>query len=312
MKKYEILAVGGIYVDITAPHMPFDESGMAIEQELVGAGYEVVGGGSALNFSRLCTKLGLSIVIIGKTGDDETGKLVETLIHEAGVVPALVVDQQVSTNIGVNIINDAGQAMMVGLGTANQALTAEEVMLRAEPLLGDVQYLYLGSCLKLKRLLPAYETLAQHAQAADTKIIVDHGRLNTTTTNSDKEMVRKLVRLADFYFPSRDEFLELWNVESIESGLTSLNWGNTQVIVKDGSRGAVASMGGSVIRVPAYAVIPINPVGAGDSFNAGVIAAFRNGASLENAMRFGCATAALKISQPDLPNFGAIERLAAA
>ena len=306
MKKHDLLAVGGVYVDITATDVPFGRDGLEIEAELTGSSYEVVAGGSAPNFTRLCTVLGLSTVMIGKVGDDETGQLLKKLLLDSGIHSQLIVDSTVSTNIGLNLVNDDGQAMMLSVGTANMALTAQEVLQHAEPLLADVTYLYLGSCLKLKRLLPTYETLAEHAQASNTRIIVDHGRLNVTTTEQDRAMVRELVRHANYYFPSRDEFLELWNADSIESGLLSRDWGHTQVIVKDGIRGAIALAGNTLVNVPAYLVKPVNTVGAGDSFNAGVIVALNDGANLEAAMKYGCATAALKISQPGLPDISAI------
>ncbi|HVQ44676.1 MAG TPA: carbohydrate kinase family protein [Candidatus Saccharimonadia bacterium] len=309
MKKYELLAVGGVYIDINSTGAPFDERGLAVETELVAGDYEFTLGGSALNFSRLCVALGLSAVMVGKTGQDRPGEMLARMIEQAGIRPALVVDAAVHTNIGMNFVNDQAHTLMAAMGTANQALTADEVLERAEPLLPEVEYLYLGSCLKLKRLLPAYEELAERARATDTRIVVDHGRLNAGSTEGDLAMVRELVRRADYYFPSRDEFLALWGFGAIEAGLEDHDWGDTRVAVKDGARGAWGLVGGNVVRVPAHDVRPVNMVGAGDSFNAGVIAAVRAGKDLETAMRYGSATAALKISRPGLPTLAEVERL---
>ena len=299
-------------MDINATKMPFGSDGLAIEQELVGSDYEMVPGGSALNFNRLCAQLGLATVIVGKVGADGPGQLLERMIKEAGIYPALVTDSGAATNIGMNFVNSAGQALMVSAGSANQALSAEEVLERAEPLLPEVEYLYLGTCLKLKRLLPAYERLAERAKACNAKIVVDHGRHNSATTEQDRAMVRDLVKHADYYFPSRGEFLEMWGVDSIQDGLLGRDWGNTRVVVKDAGNGAHALIDGRVVRVPAYEVKPLNTVGAGDSFNAGVITAIRSGHDLSSAVRFGCATAALKISRRTLPTLADVKSLEAA
>jgi ribokinase len=216
---------------------------------------------------------------------------------------------EVATNVGLNFVNALGLSVMTGAGSANQALTAEDVLHRAEPLLPDVEYLYLSSCIKLKRLLPAYETLAEAAKTAKTKIVVDHGRLNSHTTPEDAALVRELVRHADYYFPSRDEFLELWGAETIEAVLRSRDWGGTIVAVKDGPNGAYGWADGKLLHVPAYPAQPVNTVGAGDSFNAGVMAAVRQGSNLKTALQYGCATAAIKISRPGLPDWAAVEAL---
>src|SRR5476649_2477959 len=107
MKKYELLAVGGVYVDLNCLDFPFGSEGIPVEKEIVsiGGGYEMVAGGSALNFNRLCAKLGLGSVIIGKVGNDTPGKLLADLIAQSGVTPVLVVDPQVATNIGINFVN---------------------------------------------------------------------------------------------------------------------------------------------------------------------------------------------------------------
>jgi sugar/nucleoside kinase (ribokinase family) len=54
-------------------------------------------------------------------------------------------------------------------------------------------------------------------------------------------------------------------------------------------------------------VKPIHTVGAGDSFDAGFIAAQSEGQGTLGSIRFACATAALKISQDTLPTRQAIE-----
>src|SRR3954470_20238353 len=105
MKKYDLLAVGGVYVDIIATNMPFDESGLSVEREYVGPEYEMVAGGSALNFERLCAALDMNTVMVGKVGHDRAGRLLEELIHEAGILPALVLDPAVTTNVSTNLVN---------------------------------------------------------------------------------------------------------------------------------------------------------------------------------------------------------------
>jgi 2-dehydro-3-deoxygluconokinase len=72
--------------------------------------------------------------------------------------------------------------------------------------------------------------------------------------------------------------------------------GPTEVVVKRGALGAaVLDPDGTWHVMPAPARIEIDPVGAGDAFNAGYLAARLAGASCLDALRAGCdagATAA--------------------
>jgi sugar/nucleoside kinase (ribokinase family) len=64
-------------------------------------------------------------------------------------------------------------------------------------------------------------------------------------------------------------------------------------VVKCGANGALVQDGSIRQRVPAVSVIPVDTIGAGDSFNAGFISAYLRGASLIDAARMGNITGAL-------------------
>jgi ribokinase len=310
--KQRVLAIGGIYVDIIGTEYPHDGS-ITAEVELDGEQYETLAGGSGVNFGRLCVQLGLDVTFVGKVGADPMGQLAADLLKDAGIAPALVTDASVQTNVGINLVNKDGKTIIPGLGNANQALGPEDVLHKVEPLLPELDYLYLGSCLKLKRLLPVYETLARDAKSQNVKLVVDHGRVMPGTSEADIRLVKELALLADFYLPSRDEFLEVWGVDSIEAGLRQIADKSQTVttIVKDGEQGAYVLVDGQVQQVPALPTQIINTVGAGDSFNAGVIDAHANGKDLLESIRFGCAVASLKISNQPITH-ESVEQLLAA
>lgn len=66
-----------------------------------------------------------------------------------------------------------------------------------------------------------------------------------------------------------------------------------------GADGALArDRDGTIWRQPAYAAHTVSRIGSGDAFDAGFLAALLNTASLPEALRWGCAAAALKRSVP--------------
>ncbi|HSW65705.1 MAG TPA: PfkB family carbohydrate kinase [Bacillota bacterium] len=300
--KHDLLAIGGAYVDINVPNFPLPEAGLALETETVGQAYRLEPGGSAVNFARLCAALQISTAFIGKAGNDEMGRILSELLTQAGVDPALMFSDKVSTNVSFNMVNSAGKSIMAVAGTANQALAADEVYTQASQRLATSAYLFLGGCFKLKSLMSAFVRLAQDAKAAGTKVVLDHARLNSGVTEAEKQAVRELALLADYYLPSAGEFMELWDAPSIEAGLHALS-GRTSgvIVVKNSDKGVVAWLDGTIVTVPAFAVTPLHTIGAGDSFDAGFIAALHKGQTPLASIRFGCATAALKISQEALP-----------
>lgn len=308
----KLLAIGGAYLDINCPDFPFDATGIKPEKELVSPNYVLEPGGSAVNFARLCVALGLETTFIGKVGDDYHGHLLMALLEAAGVKAPLIQDAAVSTNLGINFINPAGSTIMTAVGSANQALHAAELTEYVMPLLPQLDYFYIGGCFKLTTLLPAFTELAQAAKTAGVKIVLDHARIVQNTTKKQLETVKQLALLADYYLPSRDEFLELWEVESVEAGLRVLqNRASAEIILKDGAKGAVFLEGDAIIRSAAFPAQPLHLVGAGDSFNAGLITAQTQGLDLAESVRFANATAALKISHPDLPTFQQVQALIA-
>lgn len=312
-ERTKFVALGAAYVDLNAVGVPFSFDSLRSEVEVVADNYNEVAGGSALNFARLCANLEIPTTFIGKVGTDHFGPVCEAMIREAGVEPMLITDPTVKTSFGINMISRGGETLAVILGTAHKSLHAQEVIEKALPLLPEARYLYMGSLLKLKKLLPAFEELARAAKESDTKIIVDHGRLQNSVTPGDITHVKNLVTHADYYFPSVGEFKEIWEVTSIEEGLRRVKEVSSAVtIVKDGKNGAFTLENNAIVHVPSFEITPANTIGAGDSFNAGFIAALEKGKDLHESMRFACATAAIKISEDRLPTFAEIESFLAA
>lgn len=311
MKNGELIAIGGIYLDLNAPDFPINDGGIQLETEVVGNKYIAELGGSAVNFARLCAKLEIPTTFVGKVGRDPMGQLVSNLLPAAGVLPSLIQSTEVQTNISFNMINSSGESIMAVVGSANQALSSDEVYTRVSERLEQSPYLFLGGCFKLKKLLPAYVKLVDNAKSLGTKVVIDHGRLNTNVTDEEKEVVRKIAIQADIYLPSTEEFIQLWEVNSIEEGLRKFRQLSTAIIVlKDGVNGAVTINDvGEISRTPTFPVSPLHTIGAGDSFNAGFISAQHKGMSMSESIRFGCATGALKISQNELPTYDEVSNL---
>ncbi|HYD35839.1 MAG TPA: carbohydrate kinase family protein [Vitreimonas sp.] len=306
----DILYLGTTYLDINTHHFPVEES-LVLETETVGGEYVAELGGSSLNSARLAAALELKPLFIGKVGNDVFGQQVQLLMKQAGVESGLIVSPYHQTNLGINYSNSEGKTVMTVVGTANQSLQAEEIMAQISQHLPRVKYLYLSGYFKLAALRDAYPELIKQAHQAGVKVVVDHGRPNNRTSSSELENLRTILATVDLYLPSHDEFLTVWETESLELGLEKVKAViNGKVAVKLGSKGAIGfDETKDNVQADAFAVEIFHTVGAGDSFNTGFIKGLTLKYSFAQALRLGCATAALKISQPHLPNLAQVDEL---
>lgn len=306
MKQVEVIAIGTCYVDTNLPNYPFASTGIPAETELVGEHYETVAGGSAVNFCRFLGGFGLRTAFIGMAGKDTNGDSLETSLQSSGVIPSLVRNDSVLTNISFNMTNAEGKHIMLVAGTANAALNGETVLPKLREMLNVTKMVYLGGCFKLKNLAPVFDEIANVTREHGKSLVVDHGRIPPVLGDDVRDAVKQLVRGSRYYLPSRDEFCALWGVESIEVGIQRLQSEapNLTVVVKDGANGAWYFEADQLQHIPAQPVEKIvDATGAGDSFNAGFMTAVSKDASLAEAIRYACSVGAAKVSGQTIPPY---------
>ena len=116
--------------------------------------------------------------------------------------------------------------------------------------------------------------------------------------------------------PNEAEAVRLAGAVDVDAALDALAVAGRRVVVKLGERGALCVDGPSRQRVSLPPVRPVDTTGAGDCFNAGLIAGLLDGLSLPQAVALGCAAGALSTAAPggtaSAPSLAAAARPAAA
>jgi sugar/nucleoside kinase (ribokinase family) len=97
----------------------------------------------------------------------------------------------------------------------------------------------------------------------------------------------------DIFLPNEDEACRITGKADAESAIGVLAARVPLVAVKCGRRGAIVQAGHESWRLPAESVVPVDTIGAGDSFNAGFLFAYLNGKPPAECAAFGNRTAAL-------------------
>jgi 2-dehydro-3-deoxygluconokinase len=131
------------------------------------------------------------------------------------------------------------------------------------------------------------------------------------------DLLRELAAAADIVFVGLDEASALWGATVRGPGdVRDLLPDPRIVVVKDAAAGATAFQAGGAAHVPSLRVEVVEPVGAGDAFAAGFLAALLDGGDAVRCLRSGHLTAASALTvtgdHGPLPDPATRERLLAA
>ncbi|MFI1095594.1 sugar kinase [Streptomyces sp. NPDC020917] len=137
------------------------------------------------------------------------------------------------------------------------------------------------------------------------------------TDGTAPDVLRDRADRADVVFVGLDEAQALWGEDlATPSDVRDLLPGPRLLVVKDGPRAATAFTAGGPHTVPAPRVDVVEPVGAGDAFAAGFLAALHRGEPLPRCLRLAHLTAAAALRVPadhgPLPSAARIAALLAA
>ena len=107
------------------------------------------------------------------------------------------------------------------------------------------------------------------------------------TTTLDEPGLTDLLRLTDIFAPNQSEACQLTGEDDPEKAAARLAEYCPLVIVKCGADGALARSGKQIWHSPALKVDVVDTTGAGDSFNAGFLAAHLRGEPIKTCLRWG-------------------------
>jgi len=243
-------------------------------EKLVESARLVVGGSAAIAACG-AARLGLDTAFVGAVGDDLLGTFMLDALADRGVdVSGCVVDPAVPTGVTVAMVRGDDRAILTAPG-AISALTATAI---DRELLRASRHLHVASFHLLDGLRPGLEGLVAEAHDAGLTVSLDP---QGDPGGGDTALLARLAAQVDVLFLNEQE----------EAALDPA--GSRLVVVKRGARGAFARKGDKVVEASAPAVNAVDATGAGDSFDAGFLAARLSGDGLPEALALACACGAL-------------------
>ena len=248
------------------------------------------------------SRLGVPVRFVGKIGQDSWGDQCLEEMRAAGVDTSLVSrTQELQTGITVSVSSSADRALVTFPGAIAE-LRAEEI---PDDAWKDVGHLHISSYYLQRCLQPAIPDLFRQARERDMTTSLDPGGDPAGQWQSG---VREAIALVDLFFPNEVELEGIGADSSSVKNLTELQAlaERVNVIAKLGPRGCLTVTKEGVKSVPAPTVTVVDPTGAGDSFNAGFLAAWLRRRTLVECMRDGvcCGSLATRglggtVTQPD-------------
>ncbi|RLF66431.1 MAG: carbohydrate kinase family protein [Thermoplasmata archaeon] len=243
-------------------------------------------GGSAANSAIASVKLGKKAAVLGKVGMDDFGKLaLETIMREGVDISSVKIKVGGRTGFTLVIINSLGEIIMYGYKGVAEEYLPEEL---DERIIRSAKHLHVAS-LRLDTTKKALEI----AKDGGLTTTFDPGR---RLSKMGIKAFREILPYTDYLLLNLKEFEMLTGTTNLDSGFEKiLKAGCKNVIVKMGSKGAIYYGEEGEIKIEAFRVSAIDTTGAGDAFASGFFVALLYGATIEEALLFASATAALKV-----------------
>ena len=241
-------------------------------------------GGSAAITAVAAARLGLRVALIAAVGDDPAGDLMLSLLEGQGVdTRAVLVRPELPTGMTAVLSAGADRAILTAVGAMTSLSAADVPPLQA-------RHLHVSSYFLLERSLgPGLADLLAAARG--------RGLTTSLDTNYDPagrwgdRFLRAALAETDVFLPNEVEALGISGEPDVAKAAAALcGMGVRSLVTKLGARGALCGTG-PLVSVPA--VEPADTTGAGDCFNAGLIAGLLDGLELPSAVALGCAVGAL-------------------
>jgi sugar/nucleoside kinase (ribokinase family) len=258
------------------------------QQEKLVDGIGLGIGGAAAITAVAAARLGLRSALVAAIGDDPAGDFMLGQLAAAGVdTAAVVVRPGQPTGMTVALSRGNDRAILTATG-AMSTLTAADI---PGDLIRRARHLHVSSYFLLERSLgPGLPAVLRAARRGGTTTSLD--------TNWDPELrwggdtLGACLAETDVLLPNEAEARHLSGAAAIGPAAAALNGRGPRVVVKLGARGALCADGQRWHRIelPARLDHPVvDTTGAGDCFNAGLIAGLRRGLDLPEAAALGCA-----------------------
>ncbi|MFB3921629.1 MAG: carbohydrate kinase family protein [Terriglobia bacterium] len=290
MPDLDVTVVGELNLDLILYGLPEE---LEPERELLANGLSLTLGSSSAIFAHNLATFGTRVGFISRIGTDPLGEIALARLAEGGVDVSRVRKVSGSTSTGLSVILPRARFrnILTYAGTMFE-MCFEDLDI---DYLASARHFNLSSFFLHRALRPRVLELLKRLKSAGLTISLD--------TNDDPEDrwesdFLEALRYADVFLPNAREAMKIAGVGDLDAAIEKLAALVPVLAVKLGPEGALAQRGKERFTSPALNVDAVDPVGAGDSFDAGFIHQFVRGADLPTCLYYGNLAGAFSTTRP--------------
>ncbi len=289
MPRFDVAIAGELNLDLILYGLP---ETLLPERELLADRMMLTLGSSSAIVAHNLAALGSRVGFQSRIGDDPLGEIALERLHQSGVETSHVRRVSGSTSTGLTVIlhHGAWRNILTYMGTIAE-LTWDDLDLEY---LSDSRHFHLSSYFLQHGLRPRIAELFRYMKSK--------GLTTSLDTNDDPDDrwgpdLRKVLPFVDVLLPNEREACKLAQIDDVDSAVQALSEWVPLVVVKLGPKGAMAVRGEERVVAAARPVTPIDTVGAGDSFDAGFLHQYIQGADLTTCLAWGNLAGALSTTR---------------
>ncbi len=290
MPVFDVTAVGELNLDLILYGLPAE---LEPERELIADRLALTLGSSSAIFAHNLSVMGSKVGFISRIGTDPLGQIALDRLAEGGVDVSKVrrVAGPTSTGLTVILPRTSFRNILTYPGTMFE-MCFEDLALEY---LASSKHFHLSSYFLHRALRPRIAELLRRIQESGVTTSLD--------TNDDPEDLwqkdaLEALRYVDVFMPNEREAKKIAREDDFDAAVEKLSGLVPVLAVKLGPKGALVRRGKETFLAPPVAVEAVDPVGAGDSFDAGFLHRFVRGADLADCAAYGNLAGALSTTRP--------------
>lgn len=289
-----ITVFGSINMDLVATTPRLPKPG----ETVAGTGFATAAGGKGANQALAARRAGAGVRMVGAVGRDEFAGPALDLLDKAGANLSAVARVDGPTGTALILVGGDGENMIAVVPAANGTVSAAQ----AESAVEGMQN---GDILMVQQEVPAGSVKAalKSAKARGVRTVLNIAPLIPET--------EELAALADIVIANETEFERLVGRDNLtgeerERILLDMHDKTGQIlIVTLGADGVIAAEGGNLHRTKGLKIVPVDTVGAGDTFCGYLAASLDAGLAFGDALRRAAVAGSLAClkagAQPSIP-----------
>ena len=283
-----IVVIGSINTDMVVRSSQLPSPG----QTVMGHSFMTTGGGKGANQAVAAARLGADVSLIARIGSDAFGEMsIENFKKEKINIDNIYTDSDAPSGVAFIVVDDRGENIIVVAPGANATLNEKDIQ--------DAEDVIERAGIVLFQLEIPMRTVAEGIRLAKK-----HNRIVMLNPAPAASIPEQVLHSVDIITPNQTEALTLTGI-AVNDEVTAQqacdvlhDKGILTVIITMGEQGAYISSGSYKGLVPGFnAGKVVDTVAAGDTFCAGLAVAIEEGKSLQLAVQFANAAAALSVTK---------------